>query len=777
MLGDEPVSCCGGPNAMAISQQVRATKRQMRGSEYSHYAHEVGDGLFEILFGSPEIHCGKCVALIEQALGAISGVHFVRVNLTMKRVALRFAPGDDTLAEIASTLEKLGYTPIPVDMGDAAFEAQRNHGRKLLRSLAVAGFAAANVMLLSVSIWSGAEGSTRDLFHLLSALIAVPAVFYSGQVFFSSALSALSNRMLNMDVPISLAVLLALAMSVFETVQGGEEAYFDASVTLLFFLLIGRYLDHRMRERARGAVSALQRLTPRSGLLLGSDGKTSPVPIDEIEPGMLLRVPVGERLPVDAEVIAGTSDLDRSLVTGEFDPVPARPSTMLEAGVLNLTGPLDVRALRVARNSYLAEVTRLLEAAEGARNRYVRIADRMASIYAPVVHLLSAIAFVVWMYLTGDWRLSLYVAISVLIVTCPCALGLAVPVVHVIGAARLFERGILLKDGSGLERLAEIDCAVFDKTGTLTMAIPTVARSPDLSDTNASIIKALASRSIHPASKAISDSIQVEATDGIRDIQEVPGYGMEAVWRDKAVRLGRPAWVAEIAEDTGTAPKTGISFAAEGERAIGFELAEQIRPKTAETLLELNAAGIRTEILSGDSAPAVLSVASRLGITNVTAGCRPQEKLARLQSLAKSERKVLMVGDGLNDAPSLAAAHVSMAPGSASDVGRMAADFVFTRPDFDAVSFAYKTAKTAARLVHQNFGLAILYNMIAVPAAMAGLISPLIAAIAMSASSIVVIGNSLRLAGTKDNLIQDRSIFRDERRDRRLGEPVRGGAG
>ena len=578
-------------------------------------------------------------------------------------------------------------------------------------------------------------------------MIAIPVVAYSGRVFFGSALKALSAGRLNMDVPISLAVVLALAMSLYESLTGGAEAYFDASVTLLFFLLIGRYLDQLMRERARSAVLGLARMSARGAMSVETDGSTVYVPIDEVGEGMVVRVAPGERIPADGTVLRGESDLDRSLVTGESAPVSVAPATVVEAGTMNLTGPLDITVTRKANESFIAEVMQMMQAAENGRGRYVRIADRMARIYAPAVHLLALFAFVGWMIASGgDWHTSLYTAISVLIITCPCALGLAVPVVHVIGANRLFRNGVLMKDGSALERLAEADRAIFDKTGTLTTGFPAVAATT-VSDRDAPLAKALAARSIHPASRAIAAYLADYSEAEIDAIREVPGHGVEGRKAGRLVRLGRRDWVAEIAGKTSDDDNAdALAFAREGGTLGGFALLETLRAGAAEAVRGLKAAGLGVELISGDAPPAVRRIADAVGIADAVSGATPASKIERVQTLQSEGHKVLMIGDGLNDAPALAAGDVSMAPASASDIGRMAADFVFLHDTMESVPFARAVAVKAGRLVRQNFGLAILYNCVAVPLAVAGLVTPLFAALAMSGSSIVVVANSMRLS-------------------------------
>ncbi|MEX2520123.1 MAG: heavy metal translocating P-type ATPase, partial [Paracoccaceae bacterium] len=459
----------------------------------------------QILLSAPTISCGRCIAAVEDTLNACEDVARARVNLTLRRISVTSAGPAATPARLIAALEARGYPATLIEPTATRDEAETRATASLLRAVAVAGFGAANIMLLSVAVWAGADGPMRDIFHFLSALIALPVAAYAGRPFYGSAFTALRARRLNMDVPITLGVLLALGLSLFELAHGGEEVFFDAAVTLLFFLLIGRYLDRLMRDRARSAVGDLARIGAKNAMRLNPDGTTTPIAVDMIEAGQRLRVAAGERMPVDAVILAGATDLDRSIVTGESAPVAAGPGLEVEAGALNLTGPLDICALRPASDSFLAQMLQMLQAAEAGRGRYVRIADRAARLYAPVVHLLAAATFIGWMLATdGDWRVSIFTAISVLIITCPCALGLAVPVVHVIAAGRLFRQGVMMKDGSALERLAEIDHVVFDKTGTLTTGEPRVVSQPPRRLADRAAARSLALNSAHPASKAIA---------------------------------------------------------------------------------------------------------------------------------------------------------------------------------------------------------------------------------------------------------------------------------
>ncbi len=741
------MSCCA-PGTEASLQLASAAGGGPSVEELRLASTPLDNDLFRVELSVPDIHCGACIKTIENGLNALPVIQQARVNLSTRRVSVVWSKAKGDPVDIVKTLKRLGYH---AHIFEAADDSRDGTLAMLIRSVAVAGFAAANIMLLSVSVWSGADAATRDLFHWISALIAIPALAYSGRVFFRSALSALRNGRLNMDVPISLAVILAFLMSLYETAHSGAHAYFDASVTLLFFLLIGRTLDHMMRERARSAVKGLARLAPRGAMVVGAQGDRDFLPIDEIETGMTVLVAAGERIPVDARVLSGTSDLDCSLVNGESAPQPVSPGGVLRAGTLNLTGPLTVEALAPARRSFLAEMIRLMEVAEGAKAGYRRIADRAASLYAPVVHLVALATFLGWLAVSGDWHRALFIAIAVLIITCPCALGLAVPVVQVVAAGRLFENGIMVKDGTAMERLAEIDSVVFDKTGTLTMGQPRLVNRNDIDPRHLRLAAAMGSHSRHPLSLALAHAgrDQAVAEMSFDRIAEVPGHGLEATKAGVTYRLGRADWAMNGSEDLAECTSAQTVLSADGAFLAAFVFDDTVRPDAAATVSALRAKGLSLSVVSGDQSGPVRHLAQAVGITDWHAGVLPDAKSRFVGGFADEGRRVLMVGDGLNDAPALVRAHVSMAPATAADVGRNAADFVFLRESLAAVDQALMVSRKAGRLIRQNFGLAIAYNMVAIPTAVLGYATPLVAALAMSSSSIVVVLNALRLRAPK----------------------------
>jgi len=694
----------------------------------------------QIALSLPTIHCQGCISAVERGLNAHPGVHNARVNLTLKRAMIKADPSLQA-ADLIPVLGQLGYEAHELDPGVLSVTGAARSGRDLLMRLAVAGFAMMNVMLLSVSVWSGASDATRDLFHWISAGIAIPAIAFSAQPFFRNAWAALSVGRLNMDVPITLAILLALATSVWETALSGEHAYFDAALALTFFLLAGRYLDFRTRAIARSAASELAALeVPRAIKVM--DGAEQEVAVAQLAVGDLVLIRPGGRMPVDAEIVSGRSELDRSLLTGETLPVFAEPGFKVSAGEVNLTGPLTIRATAVGQDTSLHQLADLVAIAESGRSRYTSLADKAARLYAPGVHILSALSFVGWFLWSGDVRVALNIAAAVLIITCPCALGLAVPAVTTAASGRLFRKGMLIKHATALERLAEVDTIVFDKTGTLTAGVPKLINLEAFSQEDLGVAMALAQGSSHPLAQSLAGAAkanEIEPTD-VSGVMEQPGYGVKGSHQGKEVRLGRAAWVGA---QQGMQTATWLAIGDTTPQA--FHFTDALRPGAAEAVEALQQAGKDVLLMSGDTTGVVKELANRLGIASWVAEALPGDKAAQIADLTDQGHKVLMVGDGLNDTAALSAAHVSISPASALDAARVASDIVLLGQDLSPIAEACDTAKRATRRIRENFRIATVYNLIAVPLAVAGLATPLIAALAMSASSITVSLNALRL--------------------------------
>lgn len=694
-----------------------------------------------IMLSLPAAHCAACISAVESALMGQAGVMAARLNLTQRRVLIETEAGVEPASLIAA-LSRAGYEAHELDAGLLSSTETGRASRDLAMRLGVAFFSMMNVMLLSVAVWSGGDGATRDLFHWISALIAIPTVAFSGRPFFASAARSLRVGRLGMDVPISLALILATSISLYETTQGGHHAYFDAAVMLCFFLLLGRYLDHRTRAIARSAAEELAALeVPRATVLAGGVEITRPT--SEVALGDTVRVRPGGRMPVDGVIVAGTSEIDRSMLTGESLPAFAGVGGAVLAGEVNLTGPLDIRTTAIGRDTALHRMADLVSIAENAKTRYTSLAERAASWYSPLVHILSFSAFGFWLWQTGgDVRFAINISAAVLIITCPCALGLAVPAVVTSASGKLFRLGLLIKNGTALERLAEVDTVVLDKTGTLTMGTPTPINFAAHPPRMAALAAALAQGSSHPLSQSLAAAAEAAGIDpalGVTEITEIAGYGVQGMYLGRTLRLGRAAWVGADPLDV------SATYLRWGAVTHAFAFEDRLRTGAQAAVDAFAVMGKTVYLISGDTAGPVAALAGRLGIANFTASALPEDKLRLIADLSAGGHRVLMVGDGLNDTAALAGAHVSISPASALDAARVASDIVLLGADMAPIADAMRIAAKARRRILENFGLSAAYNIIAVPLALAGLATPLAAALAMSLSSITVSLNALRL--------------------------------
>jgi P-type Cu2+ transporter len=700
-------------------------------------------------FAVEGMHCASCMSRIEKALSDVTDIVSARVNLAEKRVTVNWRPGMADPDRVIGLLASIGYKSYPLSIAKRD-SVEAKEMRRLIRALGVAGFAMMNIMLLSVSVWSGAETGlapeTRTMFHWVSALIALPTAAYSGMPFFESAIRSLKARAVNMDVPISLGILLALGLSVVETLNHGEHAYFDGAVMLIFFLLLGRTLDQMMRKKTRDVaanVAALRAVTAMK--IFGLDSMRE-VPVEALAPGDLVLVRPGDRVAIDGVVEKGESRIDQSLVTGETRLAKVAVGDMVYAGTLNHGGALQVRASAAAKGSLLADIERLLDNASQSRARYVKLADRAARLYAPMVHLTAFLTFAGWVLAGLAWQKALVIAITVLIITCPCALGLAIPVAQVVASGTLFRRNVLISTGDALERLAGVDTVVFDKTGTLT--------TPDASVLNLAAIPAevlvsagrLALSSHHPLAKALA--LASGASMPFESVREEPGKGLVVAVNGLEFRLGSLEFCGAEAQGSDlrqTYPDASQIAVRIGDKAHVFAIGQSLRPDAKATIDRLKAAGLRVEILSGDHAAAVERAGAALQVEALHAGAKPGGKVAVIEAMRAAGRKVLMIGDGINDAPALAAANVSMSPVSGAELTQAAADTLFLGDRLEPVADSILVSRKANGVMMQNLWLAVIYNAIAVPIAIAGYATPLVAAIAMSGSSIIVTLNALRL--------------------------------
>ncbi len=710
-----------------------------------HFAQSSGDGKLSMDFAIEGADCAACIDDIEGSLLSLPGIETARLNVASRRLSASWRAAECAPHVIIERLGERGYRAHAFELNKLESE-DLEQMRWLLRCLAVAIFAMMNVMLLSVSVWSGAvsdlDVETRDFFHWLSAILVLPAAAYAGQPFFRSAFAGLRAGRLNMDAPISLGVILALGMSLYETWTHAAHAYFDSAAMLLTFLLAGRALDHAMRLKMRAAAANIAALKGELAHRLNDEGVSVAVPVAALRSGDRVLVRAGDRIPADALVLSGSSEIDESSITGETERRVIAQGAHVWASSLNGAGALTLRVIAAGQSTLIDEMKRLIEKASDAKSRYRRLADRAAAIYSPFVHLTAFGTIVFWLLAGADVHFALVTAIAVLIITCPCALALAVPAVQVVATGGLFRAGVYLNASDAIERLSDIDHVVFDKTGTLTLPMKRVANASEIPADLLAIAARLARSSRHPLAVAVAACSPDQ--EPASDAQELAGSGVSAWIDGLEARLGSSQFCNLQRVSTNVDPDVSLLFVRHGSRIAALEVLQALRSDAVAVVRALRARGCAISILSGDRPEAVAPVAQQLGVEDWRAGVKPDEKIAAIQALTRGGARVLMIGDGLNDAPALAGAHASLSPIEAVDMARARADAVFLGDKLQPIVVALDISRKARTIMRQNLWLAVIYNAIAAPLAIAGHVTPLIAAAAMSISSILVITNALR---------------------------------
>jgi Cu2+-exporting ATPase len=699
------------------------------------------------------ITCAACVWLNEHHVGRLPGVLEFRVNYATQRARVRWDQGRIRLSDILKAISAIGYVAHPYDPSRQQDVAERE--RKLaLRRLAVAGIGSMQVMMFAVGLyvgaWSGIDPDMERFLRWVSMVVTIPVVTYSAQPFFQSAWRDLRHRQLGMDVPVSLAVIAAFLASVWATLTSTGEVYFDSVSMFTFFLLTGRYLEMAARQRAAAAGEALVKLLPMTVHRIDGDSEVQ-VPASDLRPGDRVRVRPGETVPSDGRVVEGVSTVDESLVTGESLPLPRRAGDPLIGGTVNVESPLVMAVEKVGEDTVVAAIVRLLDRAQTQKPRIALLADRAAAWFVAGLLVVAAAVYAYWYAHRPED--AFWVTLAVLVVTCPCALSLATPAAVTAATGTLTRRGLLPTRGHALETLARATHIIFDKTGTLTRGRPTLRQVLSygrLSREEAlSVAGALEAGSEHPVAKAFR---QAAAPRAAHEVVATPGLGVEGVVDGRRYRVGRPDFVEAlcVGGDTGPSPAEtpGATVVALGDELgllARFELADALRPDAAETIRALHELGIEVWLLSGDAEVAVARTARELGIEVARSRMRPDDKLAAVKALQADGAVVAMVGDGVNDAPVLAGASVSIAMGRATELAQASADMVLLSEHLPHVAEGVVMARRMLTVIRENLVWALLYNAIAIPVAAAGLLLPWMAAIGMSASSLLVVLNALRL--------------------------------
>jgi len=701
------------------------------------------------------ITCAACIWLNERHLMQLPGVKSVQVNYTTHRARISWDESIIKLSKILAEIQLLGYNAHPYSAQSS--DALRKKQRKIdLRRLAIAGLSAAQVMMFAVALYAGAafgmEKSTAQLMRYVSLVISLPVVFYAAWPFYRNAWYALATRKLTMDVPVSLAIISAFVGSAWVTWRGEGVVYFDAITMFTLFLLATRFLEQGAKERSVEAAENLLKMAPAMATRI-QNGQQELVPVLDLQAGDMILAKPGEVIAADATVVEGESSADEALLTGESRPVAKRAGNSVIAGSINLDGPLFLRVSGVGENTVLAGIVRLLDRAQAEKPRIAQMADRVAGYFTGILLVLTAIAGGVWLWI--DPGKTFEVVLAVLVVTCPCALSIAAPAAMAAAGSHLLRRGTLLTRGHALETLAQVTHVVFDKTGTLTYGKPILHQAVALGRIDAQyclrMAASLEQASEHPLASSFlmavdqSDLLQVEQAQNVPG-KGVAGYidGVRYTLGNKSITANHPA-IDERALGEYPEGATVVWLSDDKETLAAFVLSDELRKEAAELIAQLKQAGLRVSILSGDAESAVKHFADKLGIERYRAAMRPEDKLAALQAMQQAGDVVAMVGDGVNDAPVLAGAQVSIAMGGGTQVAHASSDIVLLSENLTEIWHALETGRATMQVIKQNFAWAIGYNLLALPFAAMGFVPPWLASLGMSTSSLVVVLNALRL--------------------------------
>lgn len=701
--------------------------------------------LREVVLGIEGLYCAACAWLIEHVVGGEPGVADIQVNPATGRALLQWDASRTSLSRLLRLVSRAGYRPHPMDAAEAV-PGETRERRAALRRLAVAGLGMMQVMMYAVGLYAGAIHQGMDpqiaaFLRLVSLLVATPVVLYAGAPFFRGAWRDLRVGRPGMDVPVALAIGGAFAASVWNTLVAGGEVYFDSVTMFVFFLSVARYLEMGARQQAARSTALLATSLPETALLVAPEGETRVV-LAELAAGDTVRVRAGDPVPADGRVVRGEAHLDESLLTGEFMPAPRGAGEEVLGGSINQGSAFDMTVTRTGGDTLVSNIARLLERAQSERPRLARLADRVARWFVTGVLAVAALTAVAWWHI--DPGEAFAVTLAVLVVTCPCALSLATPTALVAATARLAREGVLVTRAGALESLARADRVVFDKTGTLTrgrLQIRKTETSGDVAPGEAgALAAALEAHSEHPIARAFT-----HLADGRRaeNVSVHRGLGLEGAVDGRRLRLGRPDWAARGSGTAGAG--TAVVLGENGRELARFHLADELRPGARETVAALRDAGLAVAILSGDAEGPVRALAAELGIDDWHAAQRPDDKLARMRAWQADGHRVVMLGDGINDAPVLGGADVSVAMGGGSALAHRGADMLLTAERLPDLAGAVAAARSTLGVVRQNLAWAVAYNAMALPLAMAGLVAPWMAALGMSASSLLVVANAARL--------------------------------
>jgi Cu2+-exporting ATPase len=712
------------------------------------------------------IRCASCVWLNEKILNRTEGVEYARVNYATHMAKIRWNPAVTGLDRILKRIASIGYNPKPYSESEQ-FRAQKAEARDLLIRFGTAGFLSSQLMIYSIALYAGyfhgIDAHTKLILEIIAGLLTAPVIFYSGMPFIKNTIAGLRHLRFNMDSLITIGSGSAFAYSIYQTAAEGPQAkvYFDTSAMIITLILLGRYIEVTAKGRASETIERLTELTPKEARRVkGQDIET--VPVSSVNKGDFIQVRPGERIPLDGIVMSGESEADEAIITGESRPVSKKQGSEVIGGTMNLYGSLIFEVTRTGKDTVLSGIIRAVEDAQARKPEIQRLADRITGFFVPAI-LLTALATVAFYMLKGmPSHFALMTGISVLVIACPCSLGLATPIAVLIFTTMSSSKGVLIRGGEVVENSGRLTHAVFDKTGTITAGKPALKEvivfSNDMNKEDLLFFAAsIESLSEHSIGHAITEAAQKISNlkSNVRGFKAVSGRGVEGMIADKKILIGNAAFMKEnkismpsFGEDVGRFEKAGdtvVYAACDGILKGLFVISDVVRDEAAAVIQELKGMGIHVSVISGDNKTTTSSIAASVGIDDVVSEASPVKKKEEIEDIQKRGGRVMMIGDGINDAPALTESAVGVAMGRGTDIAMESADAVLVRNDLRLIPYFIRLSKKTYSIIKQNIFWAFFYNIAAVPLAVSGMLHPIIAAGAMAASSLFVVGNSLRI--------------------------------
>jgi Cu+-exporting ATPase len=740
----------GDTKLSAPTKQYEDSQNYNAPAFYERFVTFNEEGFAEVSLIIEGIHCAACVWLNEKALQKMEGVVDVNINFTTNKAHITWADEVVNLSSIIDMIRAIGYDAFAYDPSIQEDRANRQRKDYYLR-MAVAGFSLMNMMSISFAQYHGYfSGISDDIVTILNVgewVLATPVLFYSGWIFFKGAYFGIKNHIVNMDILVATGAVLTYFYSIYITLFHLGEAYFDSVTMIIAFVLFGKFLEVLSKKSAADTMDVMSKHLPTEVNII-VDGVVKSVSVNDVKVGDIIELHNGEKVALDGVLIDGEGSFDESSLTGESVAIYKKAGDKIISGTISIDATIRYKALKDFAHSTLSNLIAMLENSMSKKPRIEQLANRLSEYFSSTILIFALLTFLIWWFWPHDFDTAFMVGISVIIIACPCALALATPVATLVGLGLGAKRGILFKEAAQIETMANIDTVLFDKTGTLTQGRPEVIKAHWLDESvDKRLINALCKSSKHPISRGVAEYLDIDETIELDEINTITAKGMAGRYKSMVLLGGSRAFMQDrgLTCKIDTKNNSSFYFAIDGEIKALFELKDRLKEDAKETIKYLKNQALETVILSGDAKEVVEDIASELDIKRYQSTMTPESKAQYIENLQSQNKKVMMIGDGVNDILALAQADIGIAMGSGSDIAIDVSDVVLMYDSLTSLKEAYKISKTTYRLIKQNLALSLVYNAITIPLAMAGYIIPLVAAVSMSVSSLLVVANSMRI--------------------------------